>query len=77
VSIIQTRLNNDEFCAGNLFTTDFDVITSMNPQGVWNLKKTSATTTSTPSGNHDREKQRKIETSGKTYLYELKITDIG
>lgn len=65
--LINDLLKND-FGSAALFTTDFDLSF---PQ----MKKTKPTQKASASLNHDRSKNRIVETKGKAYLRDLKITD--
>lgn len=59
-----------EFLAANLFTTGFDLQLA---EG--GLRKSPPSHKEAPSLDHDRAKKRLMETAGKDYLRELKITD--
>ncbi len=57
------------FAKGTLFTTEFDLSYPA-------LQKQKASNKETPSPDHDRAKIRHVETAGKKYLQDLKITDV-
>jgi SAM-dependent methyltransferase len=74
VAMVQTLLN-DGFWVATLFTTAFDLLfENLNDKKV-TIRKNPPTKTSTPSLEHDKNKQRLIAAKGKTYLTELNITD--
>ncbi|HEY8189921.1 MAG TPA: SAM-dependent methyltransferase, partial [Micavibrio sp.] len=62
------------FLAATLFTTAFDL--QFEGKGERSaLKKLPPSQSAPPSLDHDRSKKRLVETAGKDYLRELKITD--
>jgi SAM-dependent methyltransferase len=58
------------FDSAMLFTTDFDL-------SYPSMKKAKPANVEVPAKNHDRLKNRIVETKGKKYLQALKITDAG
>lgn len=58
------------FYAATLFTTQFDLQFEHNK-----LKKNPPTQTTPPDLSHNREKNRVVDTAGKTWLHALGITD--
>jgi len=66
---IKQSLQKD-FQSAILFTTEFDI--AYDQKGI---KRSAPTQTEAPSLDHDRQKTRFIETAGKDYLRDLKITD--
>ena len=58
----------DGFKTATLFTTAYDLSYPA-------MKKTNPSETEAPARDHDRVKHRHVETAGKRYLQDLKITD--
>ena len=75
LKLIQEALENG-FNIATLFTTEFDLISEqLNNQKI-TIRKTNPTSKNIDvSLNHDHTKKRLIESRGKGYLHELKITD--
>lgn len=75
IKLIQEAIENG-FRIATIFTNEFDLILEqLNNQKV-TIKKTSPTSKNTHiSLDHDHAKKRLIESQGKAYLHELKITD--
>jgi len=63
------------FLAAGLFTTQFDLNLDINPKGKAVLRKKVAKSTTLPSSEHDKAKNRQITPADKAYLTALKITD--
>ena len=73
VGLVRQRLE-DGFHAATLSTTEFNLaFESFNNKAV--LKKSEATIKEVASLDHDKSKKRLIESGGKAYLHDLKITD--
>lgn len=75
VDQLEKLISENEFRHVRLHTLDFDLLLDFEPKGTWKLKKTKPSITELPSLAHDKQKQRKIASTGKPYLHELKITD--
>jgi SAM-dependent methyltransferase len=74
-SLVQvTTFLNEGFRVANLSTTQADWTLELHPTGKVSLKKKPATTTNTPSTNHDKDKNRLIAAENKPYLNALNIT---
>ena len=75
IKLIQEAIENG-FRIATLFTNEFDLIMEiLNNQKVTIRKINSTSKNSAVSLNHDHSKKRLIESQGKGYLHELKITD--
>lgn len=74
VSEIVRTLRANEFRASTIFKVNEDLILSYN-QDSWSVKSTTATAKKTDSLSHDKLKQRKLGSSDKNYLKELRLTD--
>ncbi len=75
VKLIQTSIKNG-FKVATLFTNDFDlIIETLNNQKVTIRKNNPTSKNIEISLNHNHAKKRLIESKGKGYLHELKITD--
>ena len=75
IKLIKENVENG-FKVATLFTNDFDLILeTLNNQKVTLRKMNSSSNNKEVSLAHDHEKKRLIESKGKNYLYELKITD--
>ena len=75
IILIQEAIENG-FRIATLFTSEFDLILEkLNNQKVTLRKIDSTTKNTTISLEHDHAKKRLIESQGKGYLHELKITD--
>jgi SAM-dependent methyltransferase len=76
IKLIQEGIENG-FRIATLFTTEFDLILEhLNSQKV-SLRKVNPTSKNTETSlEHDHSKKRLIESQGKGYLHELKITDV-
>ena len=70
-----TRLINEGFKFATVFTTQFDLLLEQTKNESYTIKKATATKTESPSLQHDKIKNRLIDTNNKSYLHELKITD--
>ena len=76
ISLVQSYLQ-EGFKVGILFTTDFElVVEQLNNQKVALRKTESLDKKVEVSLEHDRTKNRLIQPTEKSYLHELKITDI-
>lgn len=74
VSEIVRTLRANEFRAATIFKVNEDLILSYN-QDSWSVKSITATAKKTDSLSHDKLKQRKLGSSDKNYLKELRLTD--
>ncbi|MCY4780178.1 SAM-dependent methyltransferase [Sphingobacterium sp. UT-1RO-CII-1] len=74
ISEIVGTLKANEFRVATMFKINEDLILSYN-RGDWSVKSIAATAKKTDSLNHDRLKQRKLGSSEKNYLKELRLTD--
>jgi SAM-dependent methyltransferase len=75
LKLIQEGIENG-FKVATLFTNEFDLILEMlNNQKVTIRKTTPSSKKTEASLDHDSSKKRLIESQGKEYLHELKITD--
>jgi len=72
-SMIKEMVSVHGFRHLTLCTLESDYLLEYNKS--WSIKKKSPTHQSPPSLEHDKVKNRKIETTGKRYLHELGITD--
>jgi SAM-dependent methyltransferase len=76
ISLLKTQLQ-EGFRVGILFTTDFELtIEQLNNQKIVLRKKQSTDKKVEVSLEHDRPKNRLIQPTKKSYLHELKITDV-
>lgn len=75
IALLNQLIGFDGFRVANLFCTEFDLTFEYISVEKTILKKKPATHTTQPSLEHDKQKNRLIESKGKHYLYELRITD--
>ncbi|RZK15146.1 MAG: SAM-dependent methyltransferase [Pedobacter sp.] len=75
IKLIAEYLNTG-FKIGTLFTTEKDLIFEELNNGKVVLRETKALNKDVPAANHDQEKTRLIKPHSKSYLTELKITDV-
>jgi len=75
--IIANLLNDNEFRAATLFTLNNDISIEIKKGNNCKIFTKKPTFNSLPSKEHDKPKIRRIDTTGKHYLHELKITDIN
>ena len=75
IKLIQVAIESG-FKVANLFTNEFDLIIEILNNQKITLRKKNPTSKSNATLDHDRNKKRLIETNGKGYLHELKITDL-
>ena len=75
ISHLFSLVKADGFRTALLFTTECDLYLEYQHGENTSLKKKTASYTTTPSLVHDKQKQRLIESKGKHYLTELRITD--
>jgi SAM-dependent methyltransferase len=73
ISIIENQVTVDGFRHMTLCTIQSDLILDYTKK--WILRTQAASHTSVLPLEHDRQKNRKIDSAGKKYLEELKITD--
>ncbi len=71
---LQNLISEQGFRFGQLFTTEFDLKIQHGKKGFF-LKEEKASTKEKPSLLHDKAKNRKIQSEGKEYLHQLKISD--
>jgi SAM-dependent methyltransferase len=75
INLIQESIENG-FKIATLFTNGFDLIMEIANNQKVTIRKTNPSSKNTAvSLNHDHTKKRLIESEGKKYLHELKITD--
>jgi tRNA A58 N-methylase Trm61 len=75
ISHLLSSVKPDGFRTALLFTTAADLFLEYLNGDKISLKKKPASYTDTPSLEHDKQKNRLIESKGKHYLTELRITD--
>ena len=75
ISHLLSLIKTDGFRMGTLFTTESDIYFEYTTGDKTILKKKAASNTDIPSLEHDKQKHRLIESKGKHYLAELRITD--
>ena len=75
ISYLLDLIKADGFRVVTLFTTAFDLHFEYTNGDKTTLKKRGASSTVVPSLDHDKQKNRLIESKGKHYLTELRITD--
>lgn len=73
MSILEAIILLEGFRHMTLFTIHADWVIDYHKK--WNLSKKNPSISELPSMDHDRQKNRKLESTGKKYLEELKITD--
>jgi SAM-dependent methyltransferase len=74
--LIEQALQNG-FRFATLFTATNDLILEQQKNDQYTLKEIAATKSELPSLSHDKIKNHPIAAKGKTYLTELKITDVN
>ncbi|MBE8720494.1 class I SAM-dependent methyltransferase [Sphingobacterium pedocola] len=72
---IQTLLQENGFRMATLFTTKENTICQWNKKRGWMLKSEQPTSAKLDSLSHDYQKERKIGSTSKKYLAELRLTD--
>lgn len=75
VSIINGFITQGAFRLATLFSIESDSVFEFINKDKTNLKKNKATHTQLPSLDHNTQKNRLIIADGKSYLYQLNITD--
>ncbi len=75
ITELGTLLTEHGFRSAHLFTLRHDVTIQYVPSEGFSLKIDKPTLHELPSLVHDKQKNRKIEAQGKSYLHELGITD--
>ena len=75
IALLSELISLEGFRVANLFCTDFDLSFEYVNAEKTILKKKPATHTTQPSLEHDKQKNRLIESKDKHYLTELRITD--
>lgn len=74
LDLISNQLTEHGFRILVLFTLDFDLQYEFQPTG-WRMHQMKPTMNIPISLEHNKQKERKLASEGKKYLYELKITD--
>ena len=72
---ITAVLHERGFRVGTLFTAKENAICQWNKKKLWTLKSEQPTATKVDSLSHDHQKERKIGSTSKKYLAELRLTD--
>jgi SAM-dependent methyltransferase len=75
ISHLLSLIKADSFRVATIFTTEFDLHFEYTNGDKTIFKKKVASNTAKPSLEHDKQKHRLIESQGKHYLTELRITD--
>jgi SAM-dependent methyltransferase len=73
IAILSGQLDSG-FQSGSLFSSTMDLVLQLQAQG-WVLRKLQPSMSTSGGLSHDKQKDRKITTSGKQYLVDLKLTD--
>lgn len=68
-------LQGEGFRIATLFTEKENLICEFQRNGNWVIRSEKATASKPASLSHDKTKERRLETQGKSYLHELKLTD--
>jgi SAM-dependent methyltransferase len=66
---------NSSFRIATLFTSEMDIVVQQNQDGIYRLSKNPPALNKLAAPSHDKVKARILQPAGKSYLYELKITD--
>ena len=74
-ALFRSLIIKDGFRLATLFTLIFDLTLEVTKNEDYKLNKSKPAHDVLPSMDHDKQKNRKIEATGKQYLQELKITD--
>lgn len=74
-ALFRSIIIKDGFRVATLFTLNFDLTLEVTKSEDYKLNKRKPAHDALPSMDHDKQKNRKIEATGKQYLQELKITD--
>jgi SAM-dependent methyltransferase len=75
ISQISALLQIDGFWVATLFTTFENRICQLQKGGKWTVRTEKPTTNKPASLTHDKQKERKLGSSTKGYLHELKLTN--
>ena len=75
VSLILDFLNTG-FRIATLFIPEADLIIQQNQEGTYRLNRNAASSSKPVEAGHDQVKSRILKPAGKSYLHELKITDL-
>ena len=75
ISVIESLLNFQGFRIATLFMSNQNLICSLNSKQNWITRTEKASLEKPTSLAHDKQKERKIGDSNKTYLKELRLTD--
>ncbi len=75
LALIESFISVNGFRVATLFTQTFDMTLANTKGDKWTVTQKQPTNTKVISVEHDKPKNRKIETTNKRYLTELNITD--
>lgn len=73
---IQGLLKIEGFRIATLFTETENVVCVLTKKATWSLRKEKPTAKKPERPLHDKQKERKLDSIGKTYLQALKLTDL-
>jgi len=72
---IQGLLKVEGFRVATLFTETENLVCQFTKKGVWSFRKESPTAKKPVVLTHDKQKERRLDSTGKVYLQELMLTD--
>lgn len=72
---IEQLLDHKGFRICTLFSTTENRVCELNAKQVWTVKSEKSTAAKPTNLSHDKQKERKVGDSNKTYLKELRLTD--
>ncbi|MCI0922249.1 class I SAM-dependent methyltransferase [Sphingobacterium rhinopitheci] len=75
ITYIIEQLQTDGFRAATLFNQTENIVLQYNNKGDWFIKTEKATASKPTSLTHDHQKERKVGSTSKQYLQELRLTD--
>ncbi|RQO30926.1 SAM-dependent methyltransferase [Taibaiella sp. KBW10] len=75
--LLSDYVDLQQFRVASLFTLEFDAVIEYGKNNALTYNKRKPSHNTLPEPTHDKAKQRKLESEGKSYLQELKITDAG
>ncbi|WP_240775579.1 class I SAM-dependent methyltransferase [Sphingobacterium psychroaquaticum] len=75
IAAVESQLDASGFRAATLFTTEENLSAQFSNKGDWFTKREKPTQLKAESHSHDKEKSRKLQATGKTYLQALRLTD--
>ena len=75
IALLKTWISPSEFRDNMLFSTEADMQIFCVKNNEWHLKRKKASIVQKPTFEHDKQKNRNIQTFGKVYLQDLKITN--